>query len=213
MHLLCDKYENLLQLRAFQTWGRLLHQETGGRERRDWVLPTGEGDCPEAPAVVLAGISCSSGSAAVAPGSSQLNAEEPPMLARFAFLQLKVSHDCISQRTAICNWGVGELSPAVSIWATGKADSGTKACLPQTLEWTGNCKFSLKGVGFFFCFECFLEFSSYHSPCNSEKQQPVQAHPSIPGSQGTVRRVFQKYLKCDLPENKVQLFSVEAFFF
>lgn len=77
MPFLSGKCENPLQPRAFQVWGcLLLRQEMVGRERRGWVLPAGEGDRPASPrAVSLAGVHSSSGSPAVAPGSSQLNAE------------------------------------------------------------------------------------------------------------------------------------------
>lgn len=88
-----------------------------------------------------------------------------------AFLQHTISHGCIPLHTDIWNRGAGELSLTASTSAPGKADGSAEVCLPQIFEWTGNCKFSLKGA--FFSFECFSEFTSHHSPCNSKKQQPV----------------------------------------
>lgn len=152
MPFLYGKYENLLQLRAFQICGcLLLGQGMVGREWRGWVLPAGEGDCPGRP-----GRPWQSLKSAVPLGLQwwprQLTAKcwVSPMCVRSASLQLKVSHNYISQQTAICNWGVRELGLTASISAAGKADSSTKVCLPQMLEWTGNCKSSLKEAGFLF---------------------------------------------------------------
>lgn len=78
------------------------------------------------------------------------------------------------------------------------------------LEWTGNCKFSLKVA--FFCFECFLEFSSYRSPCDSEKQQPVQAHLGISGSQGTVKSILKNTLSVTYLKTKPDSSQWKDFF-
>lgn len=70
------------------------------------------------------------------------------MLASSAFLQHKVSRGCIFLHTDIWSWWLGELSLTASL-APGKADGSTEVCLPQTLEWSGNFRCSLKGALFF----------------------------------------------------------------
>lgn len=114
-----------------------------------------------------------------------------------AFLQHTVSHGCIPLHTHIWNWGAGELSLTASTSAPGKADGSAEVCLPQTLEWTGNCMFSLKGA--FFSFECFLEFTSHHSPCCFS---PVKSSSLCTTHRHFWQFLFQKYLKRDCPENK-----------